>query len=245
MDRKQQQTDFLYHIGLVLRPIIEVIEQPSKFDTAERASVQARFQTDHQKLHNALYEFCMGEPGAQYQAEWGEMSALSGRIEQLVRQHLVTSPNRLQDEIEKARQELVTIILAVPVTVDSTIFEARTPFTAYCRMRELSGAARSSMLYCDRYVSHTLFHRLFEHVPDSAQITVVTWPRSKHKNPTEYDKFIDVSKLFAKERPTSYRLLVKPDFHDRWLQCDNLLFHSAGRPRTLLTPRCSPSPGSM
>src|SRR5262249_40813832 len=130
-------------------------------------------------------------------------------------------------------------------------YEAQTPFTAYCRMRELCGTAHTALLYCDRYVSHTLFHRLMEAVPEATQITLVTWPRAKHKSPAAFDAFIDVSKVFAKERADKYRLLVKPDFHDRWLQCDGNLFHLRGSVKdaadsTVFTvSRLDPSPENL
>ena len=53
--------------------------------------------------------------------------------------------------------------------------------------------------------------------------------RNRHHNKRPYDEFIDVSRSFSQERgPDKYRLLVEEAFHDRWLRCDEQLFHLGG-----------------
>lgn len=228
MDRKEQQADFLVQVGFLLKPVLDVIDHPEQYDATERARIRARFHVDFEKFRSAVKGFCNSEPGAAYLQEWHDINHPLSNLGGLVQDKLVGNPAGIAEQLRKLRADLSKAILAIPVAVDSVIYEARTPFTAYCRIRELCVTTRQALLYCDRYVSHTLFHRLLEDVSPDVQITLVTWPRAKHNNPRAFDSFVDVSRLFAKERPTTYRLLVKPDFHDRWLQTDGQLFHPGG-----------------
>jgi hypothetical protein len=61
VDRKQQQADVIFQIGLVLKPVLDVVQQPERFDTTERARIRAQFHVDHQQLQNALNEFCKAD----------------------------------------------------------------------------------------------------------------------------------------------------------------------------------------
>lgn len=228
MNRKQQQADFIYQVGLVLKPIIDLAQEPENFDRAARSHIRAQFNIDYQRLHNSLHDFCHVEREAHYLAEWHDIQHAFGRINEVVRKHSVEAPTTIAAEVPALRLELLTAILAVPVPFDSTVFDAKTPFSAYCRMRELCGTSQNQVFYCDRYLSHTLFHRFFEAIPDTTHLTILTWPREKHRNPAEFDAFIDVSRLYAKERPMSYKLLTRPDVHDRWLQCDSQIFLLGG-----------------
>lgn len=114
------------------------------------------------------------------------------------------------------------------MSVDTVIYQARTPFSAYCYIRSLLETTQSRIQYVDRYVDDTLIVRFLQRIPSFVDATVVTWPGAKHVNPKKYAGFIDVSRLYAVERPTKYRLLTNPSIHDRWLVCDNQFFLLGG-----------------
>jgi hypothetical protein len=86
MDRKQQQSEFIYQVGFLLRPVLDVVNHPDNFDGAERRQVRARFDVDHYALLNKLKEFCSGEPGADYRTEWHDIQRPW---------HICTTPYRL------------------------------------------------------------------------------------------------------------------------------------------------------
>ena len=99
----------------------------------------------------------------------------------------------------------------------------------FCRVKTLCETCQTKLVYVDRYLDHSIFHRYLWHVPGQVEITLVTWPREKYQNKQRYDELIDVSGLYAKERGSEkYRLVVASDFHDRWLQCDDQPFQLGG-----------------
>ena len=228
MNRKEQQEELIYKVGLLLRPIEDVIARPDDFDADARARLRAQFHVDHQRLSNELNAYCKSEPGHEYSMESHDIQTPLAHMNNHVRKMLVDRPTELGQLIADKRRELIRAIGAVPTTVDSTIYESSTPFSTYCRLRELCGAVSSTLVFCDRYIAESIFHRYLSIVSPHVQITLLTWPRSKHGNKKPYDDFIDVSRLFAQERPGKYRLLTEPTFHDRLLRCDDQLFHLGG-----------------
>jgi hypothetical protein len=143
---------------------------------------------------------------------------------------LLKDPAKLREPLSALRVELLSSIAAVPVPSRDAVYEAHTPFSTYCRLKELCMTATNRLIYVDRYVDDTIFHRLLTGAQPKVAITVVTWPRNSHqgsRTQARFDHFVDISQLFSAERP-SYRLLLNQDIHDRWLICDDLFFHLGG-----------------
>ncbi len=208
--------------------MLDVIENPDKFDKQERARIRARFHVEQQNLLNELNAFCKSEKGAEYSVEMHDIQGPLVRLNNLVRKQMVDSPENIADEFDTHKQKLIAAISTVPVSIDSVIYEAKTPFSAYCRIKELCVTTSKELVYVDRYIDHTIFHRFLEHVPEHVKVTLVTWPRTNHRNKKQYDKFIDISRLYSNERKMNYRLMTEPNFHDRWLLSDDQLFHLGG-----------------
>jgi len=221
MTRHEQRAEFPYKLGLLLRPVLDVIERPHEFNTDERRRIRGRFEKDRQQLHNQLSEFCMAEPGTMYQKEWAEIAARLSTLASTI-DGIVDLPSWLPAELENQRAALLSAIASVPVQTDSTIYLARTPFTSYLRLKALCDAADKHVICIDRYIDYTLFHRQLAGIPSHVEITLVTW-----RSALSHD-FIDVSRLFAAERGTKYRLCTNQNFHDRWLRRDNQMFLLGG-----------------
>jgi hypothetical protein len=227
MDRNQRQAELLELVGHVLRPLRVLCASPDKFTAVERQTIRAQFLAEMETLQNQLRQFC-NDGEVDYVVEWGDIADPCGHLRSLVREHLLANPQKVALNLDPLRRQLHRAIAAVPNVVPPTIYEARTPFTTYVKLRSLFASAATAVTFIDRYVDAHLFHRFFAAIDESVQLTVLTWPRSDHSKPGQvrYDGFIDVSRMFAKERPTTYRLLVRSGIHDRWLRFDGHLYHS-------------------
>lgn len=145
--------------------------------------------------------------------------------------HITEAPEELARHLNEFYPAIRDAIATMPIAAPSSIIEAQSPFTAYVSIKALCERAVRQLVWVDRYLHANMFHRYLRDVPDDAAITLVTWPKSKQNSSGKaaFDEFIDISRLFAKERgATGYRLLTMAGFHDRWLQCDDQLFQLGG-----------------
>lgn len=122
---------------------------------------------------------------------------------------------------------------AVPIPTASVILESGSPFTAYCRLRELCEVdALESLTWLDPYVDDSIFHRYLSTASPDVSVTLVTCePRqnASNRDRRRWAEFLDVSRLFASERSSStYRLLIQKRFHDRWVVLDGKRIYSLG-----------------
>jgi hypothetical protein len=123
-------------------------------------------------------------------------------------------------------------ILEVPVEGVCGVLEARSPFTAYCRLKDICCTILNTLVWTDRYFDADVFHRYLREVRASASVTLVTLDAAKITSANDrsrHNHFMDVSRLFAAERgPNAYRLVTHSDFHDRWMRCDGQLYGLGG-----------------
>jgi hypothetical protein len=230
MNRKQEQGELIFMLGQFFGPLLRIAANPEGFESVEKVKALARFFAEYPAILSALERFSTGEPGHNYLHQktlsqmpiYGLLSPgdFGPNSEQLI--HTVSG----------ASKRVLEAVLSIPIPLDSTIHEARTPFTTYCLLKNLCSTSVKKIVWTDRYFSPSLFHRHLSEVPPSTEITLITWPRSKcgsKKDETRYDQFLDVSRLFALERgPVTYSLITYEDIHDRWLLCDDNLFQLGG-----------------
>ena len=254
MNRKEEQANLIYKVGLLAKPIVDVVADPQKFNSTTRALIRAKFIADHAVLTVQLKSFFDTEPGHDYSAEWRDIRSGLVHLTGPVTEMFVNWHEEFPTQFEKYKQELVSAIIAVPVPVEGATYESHTPFSTYCKLHPLFQTVKTQLIYADRYVDHTIFHRYLRDVPDGVKVTLVTWPLDKHsKNySSTFTAFMDISRIYAKERgPDKYRLFVVPGFHDRWLRCDDQLFHlggsikDAGSNSAYTLSRIDPSPENM
>ncbi len=117
-------------------------------------------------------------------------------------------------------------ILDIPTEVSSEVLEARSPFQAYCKLKAFCETTNLKLVWVDPYIGAGLFHRYFSELPESVEVTLVTKKRS---GSAEYQEMLDISRLYAQERgPSKYQLRVETSNHDRWLRCDDQIYHLGG-----------------
>lgn len=216
MTGKEQQADFAYKIGLWLRPILDVIQDPNGFDPASIRRRRAQFSQDFEKLADEIHRFCHQELGTHQSVEWHDIQGPLTKINNCVRECLGSNLSKLANVVETERLNLIAVIANVPVADEAGTFDAATPFSTYCKLKPMFCAAAHEVVYVDRYVDASLFFRYLRDVPAGVAVTVVRWSRSAPDA-----AFLDASRLFATERgPTKYRLLEEGTFHDRLLRID-------------------------
>lgn len=230
----------MFSLGQFFGPILRVADNPSGFGTDEKTRIFARFFHDHNSFNQLLVKFCnTGEPGHQYAIQFAQAQHQISLIQAYAAFNNLNEPDLLK--LAKDVSSRVTeILMSIPVPVDSAIYEAQTPFSTYCFVRDLCSTVKAKVVWLDRYFDQTVFHRFFTDTPKVVQVTLVTLPSSAAKGKADSQRvaeFMDVSRMFAAERgPTGYRLVANDNFHDRWLQCDQKLFTLGGSIKDLTKP---------
>jgi hypothetical protein len=228
MDRLQQKHDMYVKLGMLFGPFKRIVEHPEQYDEQERAETQARYIAESKTLQVEFHNFCRSMPGQVYEGESSKffkaLYAVRRRIER-------------GEPLEKIVREQLKIaqeaIDAVPIPRTSVILEAGSPFTAYCKLRELCEAdATKSLLWLDPFVDISIFHRYLANARPPVPVVLVTsepGPHASNRDRTRWNEFLDVSRLFAQERGVAlYRLVVQPNLHDRWVVFDNKRIYALG-----------------
>jgi hypothetical protein len=240
MNRKRQQSELMFSLGQFFGPVLRVAEHPNDFDADEKARILARFFHDHDAFNQLLIKYChSGESGHKYAIQFAQAQHQISLIHQYSTYNNISEPELLKLVVEVA-QKVTDTIISIPVPVDSAIYEAQTPFSTYCFVKDICSTAHATIVWLDRYFDQTIFHRFLVDTPRSAQITLVTLPPASGMGKADAKRiadFMDISRLFAQERGTAgYRLVANSQFHDRWLQCDNKLFTLGGSIKDLDKP---------
>lgn len=225
-DRLQQKNDLLIKLGALFGPLQHLAENPTVYDEHEKSQAIARYSSEYVKLLTEFTSFCEEQPGHWYVIEHGKFQdALEGMIRDFEHGPLSV---RVHNRLEQAKSAIV----AIPIPRDAVILEAGTPFSTYCKLRDLCEAeATRELTWVDPYVADTVFHRYLRSVDGKVKVTLVTSePRvTSSKDRLRWNAFMDISRLFAMERgPDLYRLIINPDLHDRWLFLDGKRLYNLG-----------------
>jgi hypothetical protein len=109
-------------------------------------------------LREKFYSFCHTEPNHNWQWFYDnfekELLAISTGV--------TLAPfdaNIVLEMLPNVHCKLLNLIQAVPVTVETRIFDAETPFSCYCFIRNLCLLSSLRIDLFDRYVDQTVFHR--------------------------------------------------------------------------------------
>lgn len=98
-------------------------------------------------------------------------------------------------------------------------------YTAFVKIRSICETASQQLVFVDPYMGQGTVRRYFHGIPEQVTVTVIT----KKRCGDEFSDFLDASKLFADERgPSRYCLMYHPDLHDRYLKCDETVYHLGG-----------------
>jgi hypothetical protein len=225
MDRRQQQAELLYQLGQLLAPLQEVIDYPNQHTPQTRAKATAKFSTDYRALIEQLRVFARDDAGNMYQVEFTRARQAINQLQQGI--GTARDDNVLLASIVAlAKQTVQSAILAMPVDPHGAVLEASSPFQAYCKLKSYFETTARTLIWADPYMGDGLFHRYLNGLGATVSVTLITTERPTKQ---DYRDFLDISKLYAQERGTAnYRLMVESTNHDRWLRCDDQLYHLGG-----------------
>lgn len=227
MERKKQQADLIYKLGLLLGPLKDIADNPQLHTNESRARAGAKFFAVAPKFESEVQSFTRGEPGHHYDREWRYIHTELHTLNDGVRNQL-DNPQALSALLEEKSAAIRKGILAIPASADALILEAHTPFSTYCVVKDLCQTATERIIWVDRYLDASLFYRYLRDVPNDVKVTLLTWPSTKRKA-RDFSEFLDVSRVYAKERgPDNYQLVVHLDIHDRWLCCNQQIYAFGG-----------------
>ncbi len=232
MDRLQQKNELFMKLGALLNPLQRLVEHPDGYDEQERAEILARYFVEWADLASQFGVFARGQEGHYYRIEDGQFFFALGQLADCKTYDNVALRNLVDKAVETARNA----ICAIPIPKTSEILEARSPFTAFCKIKDLvEGDAAHELVWVDAYMDLNIFHRFVRGVAPGVAITLVTEAPRANASRRDQDRwtgFLDVSRLFGQERGASlYRLVVHGNgaLHDRWLLLDGKrLFHLGG-----------------
>lgn len=227
-NRLQQKHDLFVKLGELFGPLKRMIDHPEQYDEQENAETVARYFAEYLCLIKEFQTFSLGQVGHNYAIQHHKFFyALDGVKNQL------THGSHLKDVVPAALATAYNAIDAIPVPRTSVILEAGSPFTAYCRLRELCEVdATSSLCWLDPYFDENIFPRYIANIRPSVPVTLVTCGPNTHspkRDQARWTAFLDVSRLYAQERgPSLYRLVVQPTLHDRWVIFDEKRIYVLG-----------------
>ncbi|HEU5124631.1 MAG TPA: hypothetical protein VFW05_11275 [Verrucomicrobiae bacterium] len=228
MDRLQHKHSLFVKLGALFGPLQHLIAHPDQYDEQERAEVLGRYCAEYSILEKEFRDFVEGQPGHRYLIQYSEFSSALNSVR--VR---LTGKQSLEIVVNEEFTKAVSAIDAVPIPKTSVILEAGSPFTAYCRLRQLCEMdATTSLKWLDPYFDASVFHRFLSDVRPKVPVTLITCEPGTHagkQNKDRWTRFLDVSRLYAQERGiASYRLVVQPSLHDRWVIFDSKRIYNLG-----------------
>ena len=248
MDRKQQQAELIYKFGQLVRPLVELVEYPDQQTSQTRARASAKYMHDLKDMIHAVQSFSRGEPGHKYDVEHKRAAVALHTMEHSLAS-LRDDSVMLCSALGHLKREVIDAISAIPTEMDSQVLEAHSPFQAYVKLKAFFETTTTRLIWADPYMGPGLFHRYLNDLPGTVALTLITKDRGTN---AEYASFLDISKLYANERgPTNYRLIVEGSNHDRWLRCDDQLYHlggsakDAGHKSPFTLTKLEPSPANF
>jgi hypothetical protein len=227
-DRLQQKDSLFVKLGALFGPLQRLIEQPDQYDEQEKAETLAQYFAEYPKLQAEFRTFSTGQPSHNYAIEFRKFF---GALRSIENQLFQGAP--LEAIVSEQMSIAQAAIDAVPVPRTSVILEAGSPFTAYCRLRELCESdVTTSLVWLDPFCDASIFHRYVASVRPQVPVTLVTseaGPHTGNRDRTRWAEFLDVSRLYAQERGSVlYRLVVQPNLHDRWVVFDGKRIYALG-----------------
>jgi hypothetical protein len=229
MDGLQEKYKLFSKLGALFGPLQRLIEHPEQYNEQEKARAIARYCNEYPRLKDEFSTFSESQPGHKYSIQESKFRGALVSVET----SLTFFNEELKDVVPVAISRAQSAINAIPIPSTSVILEAGSPFTAYCRLRELCEIdATTSLVWLDPYFDESIFHRYLLGIRSETIVTLVTREPKAHASNREkrrWTEFLDISRLYAQERgSTAYQLILQPSLHDRWIVFDEKRIYSLG-----------------
>lgn len=232
MDRKKEQSDLIFKLGLLFKPLVEYTESIEEYSRDKVTKIAAQFFDDLPKIESEFLNFTRKEKGHFYQIEYKTLHGLFHKLASAVTDQLY-KPKKLKELLETNKNEIINTLSSIPVHLDSQILDAHTPFSTYCLIKDYCQTVKNRIIWVDRYLDDSVYYRYLRDVPKHVKIFLITWPESKRvknkKDKETFETFINISKLFLNERGSSiFLLMTNEKIHDRWVCFDQNIYSLGG-----------------
>src|SRR5947209_3512581 len=132
-NRLEQKRNLAHKLGALFGPLYHLVERPDQYNSQERAQTIARYLYEAPLLGREFQAFTEGEPYHSYRAEYYRFNLALSQIEG----DIAYRNTPLQEVLQTNVPVLQAAIDTIPIPNDSVILEAGTPFTAYCKLKDL------------------------------------------------------------------------------------------------------------
>ena len=215
-------------LGDLFRPVRILLAKLEDYSKESQILVAAQYNEDKSVFIKAFEDFTHGHPGHNYSSQRWEMRSSLIAINNALLEQKPGFIENIQKNITSARD----ILVAIPTPFASVIYDAYTPFSTYCKLRDLCAtSALQEVIWIDPYLDHSIFLRYLRNIMPPVAITLVTkLPGSNKSDISRWNAFKDASQLYASERGTEfYRILVGgKELHDRWVLFDRKQLYTLG-----------------
>lgn len=226
-EKASQRNRAILEFGVLIQPLRDLRRRsmpPTEADY-RLAIAQVRGGDAAWRIH--IRDFTTFASDVRFEQEFQDISHVPERLWQAINglldgPRLGEDPSTVQAEFVKtldaAENRFLALLEKVPVSWQSAMFEANTPFTAYIRIREVTTTVRARFHYFDRYLKPAFFELFLEAVPRSVQVRLVTTATGT--------KAVHALSELVRVEFADYQL-VQTDaahFHDRNLRVDNQIF---------------------
>ena len=141
MGRKHEQAQLILQLGMLCGPLLKITENKEGYERSERVRAAARFFNEKDKFRESFSCFASSESGHRYFPQEVQLTRAISDVQNIA----IVQPD---DEdaffiaVQNFQPKVLNIILSIPVTTESTIHQAQTPFSTYCFVNDLCSTAK-------------------------------------------------------------------------------------------------------
>jgi hypothetical protein len=233
--RIQERDRLLTELGFVLGPLKGLLSGETSKE--QLPFIHPRTVRDYGAFTEGLHKYATASDGTVFSSEYSAVvNALHSMIEHCFAKLRAGNDQAARDYFDLQLPFVRVSIRAIPCEQPEGVFSAETPFKTYQTLRAVFATVGKQVDLIDPYLDAEVFHLYLSQVPPTAQVNLVTSEsimvgcKSK-KDEARRDRIVEVSKMFAAERPKTYRFAVvkgSKSLHDRHLRADDAIYHLGG-----------------
>jgi hypothetical protein len=232
MEKPYQKSCLMMEFGILIQPYEELAQIQSVPEIRDYRIAFAKVNSGTSQFLPRIDEFVtFGD--TKFSLELKKMSRMPtlfsnqyGNLSEIVRRtSLDILHDKFKEDFKKLKLEFIDTVDSIPIDWQPEIFQANTPFTAYCCILDCTTGVRQRFHYFDRYLNVDFFSLYLRNLDRSVSIRLVTTEGRKGKNGFGVNEIIDVSDLCRREFDDYKLIQLDPtDFHDRNLRIDEQIF---------------------
>lgn len=229
--KAQQKSRVIYEFGVLIQPLEALVRSRTPPTLHECRIAIATVQSGDPKWREGVRELATFAPDNFFNAEFQALSHVAevccrGVGGVIGEKQCIDDPlkrkERLEEEVCKARINLMEYIDRIPVEWEPIIFQANTPFTSYLRIKEAVDTVKYKLHYFDRYIKPEFFALFLNGIDRNISIRLVTTSGNARYGVTA----ISPIAALAQREFSDFNVIevTASAIHDRNLRIDDQLF---------------------